>query len=205
MDFDSQNLLFRVVTIGETAVGKTSIINRLINNQFSNHENPTIGGNFLMHYENINDIQVELQIWDTAGQEKYRSLSPIYCRDASAGILVFDITNKDTFLKLDNWHQIFTDVAGQDAILYVVANKCDLVGEEQVQREEAEKWAKEKESPIYFTSAKNGDNIKQLFHDIAEHLCSTKMKDMNDPGVNVQTSSQSRRFENKNQQSSGCC
>ena len=203
MDFDSQNLLFRVVTIGETAVGKTSIINRLINNQFSNHENPTIGGNFLMRYENINDIQVELQIWDTAGQEKYRSLSPIYCRDASAGILVFDITNKETFQKLDNWHQIFTDVAGQDAILYVVANKCDLVGEEQVQREDAEKWAKEKESPIYFTSAKNGDNIKQLFHDIAEHLVATKMKDMTDPSASVQTNSQSRKFETG--KSGGCC
>jgi small GTP-binding protein len=149
MDFDSHAFLFRVVTIGETAVGKTSLINRLINGKFVENENPTIGGNFLMYNETIQEHRVELQIWDTAGQEKYRSLSPIYCRDASGGILVFDLTNKETFLKLDNWRKIFTDAASQNALLYVVANKADMKDKFQVTIEEAEEWAEENGCPFF--------------------------------------------------------
>ena len=199
MDFDSQAFLFRVVTIGETAVGKTSLINRLINGKFSEGENPTIGGNFLMHYEEFNGQRVELQIWDTAGQEKYRSLSPIYCRDASAGILVFDLTNKETFLKLESWYRIFADAAGQGAILYIVANKSDMKSEQQVSVEEAEKWASEKGCIFFVTSAKTGEGISELFKSIAEKLVQTKNKDMTSPvGVSISRG-------NADAKQDGCC
>ena len=99
--------LFRIVTVGETSVGKTSILNRFISEEFDFNERPTIGGTFLIFSQEIENKKIDLQIWDTAGQEKYRSLGPIYCRDASVGLIVFDITSTISFYKLKDWIKIF--------------------------------------------------------------------------------------------------
>lgn len=197
MDFESNSFLFRVVTIGETAVGKTSIISRLVNARFSENESPTIGGNFLMHEENIGNQKIELQIWDTAGQEKYRALSPIYCRDAAVGLIIYDVTNKDTFNKIDNWIKLFKEVADREALVYIVGNKCDKIEDLTVERNAIEVFSDQGYN-CFFTSAKTGEGINDLFHDICEKLVAHRMKIRNESFVQLPSAQ-------KTEEKKGCC
>lgn len=197
MDFESNSFLFRVVTIGETNVGKTSIIDRLINSRFSESETPTIGGNFLMHVETIQNQKVELQIWDTAGQEKYRALSPIYCRDAAVGLIVFDLTNKESFTKLDNWIELFKEAADKEALLYIVGNKCDLSSRFEVEPSVLDDYT-DKGYHCFLTSAKTGQGVHDLFHDICVQLHASSLKIRNEGFVHLPS-------PQKPKQESGCC
>lgn len=170
MDFDNSAHLFRVVTLGESSVGKTSIINRLVNKEFNAIEQPTIGSTFLLHEEEVEDFRIEMQIWDTAGQEKYKSLSPIYCRGAAAAVVTFDLTNHDTFEKLEQWTNLVSEVSGTDTVIFIAANKCDLTMKAQVTDEEMKTWTEARGYQLVKTSAKTGDGVFELFRAVAEAL-----------------------------------
>lgn len=170
MDYDNQHSVFRVITIGDSSVGKTSIINKLVNNQFDPHEASTVGAMFVLIVEEIEKTRVEMQIWDTAGQEKFRSLGPIYYRSADAAIVVFDFTQRRTFDNLDSWVEVFSDIAGEDALIVIAGNKSDLADSYQIEDEMAREWA-EKNGYMYFaTSALEGSGIKDMFKAITERL-----------------------------------
>ena len=166
---DFQHLL-RIVTLGESSVGKTSIINRLMNKSFDNLYQPTVGATFVLHEEYVDDNKVEMQIWDTAGQEQYKSLSPIYCRNAAAAIIIFDITNHESFLKLDEWLQLIKNASNTEPILFIAANKSDLIDSRKVSEIEMNEYSTKRNIPIFYTSAKNGDGIDELFQKIAKEI-----------------------------------
>mgnify|MGYP001028397697 CR=1 FL=1 len=170
MQNENDASFFRIVTIGDESVGKTSIVIRLIENRFNPHEAGTIGANYQVYSQLVNGSRIELQIWDTAGQEKYRALAPIYYRNTSAAIVVFSLSNRQSFLDLNPQIDTFFSVAGQQAIVYVAANKSDLFDEYQVTYDECEQWAKERGFHIYLTSAKTGEGIPQMFSDLANEL-----------------------------------
>jgi small GTP-binding protein len=172
MDFDEHSQLYRVVTLGESSVGKSSIINRLGHNAFNPIEQPTIGATFLLHSEESDRGKIEMQIWDTAGQEKYRSLSPIYCRGAAAAIIVFDVTNRDSFAKLDQWTTLVTETSGVDTAIVSAANKCDLAEKAKVSDDEMNGWAQAAAFKLIRTSAKTGDGIEDLVHEVAIGIAS---------------------------------
>jgi len=159
----------RVVTIGESSVGKTSIIERLDTGLFNKTERSTVGATFLQYSTKVNDKEVEMQIWDTAGQERYRSLGPIYYRNSSAGIFVFDLTSQETFDKLMSWLRTFIDTAGMEALIFFVGNKSDLP-EQEVDVSYVKKWCEEQNYFFFTTSAVTGDGIKELFNGIAAEL-----------------------------------
>lgn len=165
----SGGALFRVVTIGDSSVGKTSFINQLTNSGFDPNEPATIGANFVIYVEETSNGRVEMQIWDTAGQERFKSLGPIYYRNSAAAIVVFDLTNMDTFTALPEWINSFLDIAGPKAIVMVIGNKRDLVIDD-FNDDQARTWA-ESNGYLYFnTSAMTGDGIKESMAVMAERL-----------------------------------
>jgi small GTP-binding protein len=161
---------YRVVFIGNTRVGKTSILNKLISDTFEEGEKSTIGANFQIRIEEVHGKKIEIQIWDTAGQEQYRSLSPVYYRNASAAILVYDITDRQSFNDLSAWVNEFRGAAEADAIIFIVGNKADL-SDGQVPEDAARAWADEHGLELMFTSAKTGEGVQQLFAHLAKELC----------------------------------
>lgn len=161
---------YKIITIGSEAVGKTSLAAKYIDGTFDAYEPGTIGANYLHFLREIGDSAIEYQIWDTAGQEKFKSLGPIYYRQAHAAIVVFALDNKQSFLDLDEWVQSFTEVAGSESLVYIVANKCDLVTSFQVDLSEAETYARQRNYPFYVTSAKDGTGVHEVFDAVTDAL-----------------------------------
>ena len=160
----------KLVFLGDIYVGKTSIINRFMYESFDTNYQATIGIDFLSKTLYLDDRTVRLQLWDTAGQERFRSLIPNYIRDSSVAVIVFDITNKQTFLNCDKWVEDVKNERGNDAVIVLVGNKIDKIEERAVTQEEAQTKAKSFEAFYIETSAKTGDNVKQLFKQIATTL-----------------------------------
>jgi small GTP-binding protein len=160
----------RVVLIGETSVSKTSILNRLIQRRFDSSESSTIGANYQIYVADINSVKLELQIWDTAGQEKFRSLGPIYYRNAIGAIAVFDVTKIDSFHNLEDRIASFVDCVGNDAIISVVGNKTDLENLRKVDPVIARTFAAERQCNYFETSARTGDGIDELFQAFAQSV-----------------------------------
>lgn len=156
----------RVVFIGDSFTGKTTIIMRYITKTCPEQTQQTVGAAFhSVHIELPNQV-VTLQLWDTAGQERFRSLSPIYYRDAAAAVFVYDCSNSKTFESIEGWLSSFREVAGTPPPCFLVGNKCDLEIC-QVTPAAATQFAKEHRMTFISTSAKNDINIGLLFETIA--------------------------------------
>jgi len=170
-DFSSPPLKrSKIVLLGDQSVGKTSLITRFMYDTFDNTYQATIGIDFLSKAMYLEDRTVRLQLWDTAGQERYRSLIPSYIRDCSVAIVVFDITNRPSFLSTSKWIDDVRSERGNDVIVVLVGNKADLADKRQVTLEEANAKATELNIMFMETSAKAGHNVKSLFKKIAMSL-----------------------------------
>ncbi|CAL9228500.1 unnamed protein product [Arabidopsis halleri] len=192
---------FKLVFLGDQSVGKTSIITRFMYDKFDTTYQPTIGIDFLSKTMYLEDRTVRLQLWDTAGQERFRSLIPSYIRDSSVAIVVYDVSNRQTFLNTTKWIEDVHRERGQsNVIIVLVGNKTDLVEKRQVSISEGEDKGKEYGVMFIETSAKENFNIKALFRKIAAALPGvdtyslvTKSEDMVD--VNLKTTSNSSQGE----------
>jgi Ras-related protein Rab-6A len=161
---------YKLVFLGDQAVGKTSIITRFMYDTFDTTYQATIGIDFLSKTMYLEDTTVRLQLWDTAGQERFRSLIPSYIRDSSVAIIVYDITNRQSFLNTSKWLDDVRTERGSDVIIMLVGNKTDLNERRQVSIEEGESKAREFSVMFIETSAKAGYNIKTLFTKVADAL-----------------------------------
>lgn len=161
---------YKLVFLGEQAVGKTSIITRFMYDTFDNNYQATIGIDFLSKTLHLEDRTVRLQLWDTAGQERFRSLIPSYIRDSSAAIVVYDITNRNSFVNTTRWIEDVRTERGNDVIIALVGNKTDLNDKRQVPFDEGKQKAAEHDVMFIETSAKGGYNIKALFRKLAGAL-----------------------------------
>jgi len=130
----------------------------------------TIGIDFLSKTMYLEDRVTRLQLWDTAGQERFRSLIPSYIRDSSVAIIVYDITNKQSYQNVDKWIDDVRDERGEDVVIMLVGNKNDLNNHRQVTMMEGEEKAKKLNVMFMETSAKSGENIKTLFRTVATKL-----------------------------------
>ncbi|KAG8948881.1 Ras- protein Rab-6B [Tulasnella sp. 424] len=171
-DFTASGPLKRtkIVLLGDQSVGKTSLITRFMYDTFDNTYQATIGIDFLSKTMYLEDRTVRLQLWDTAGQERFRSLIPSYIRDSSVAIVVFDITNRASFLSTSKWIDDVKSERGNEVIIVLVGNKADLSDKRQVTLEEATAKATELNIMFMETSAKAGHNVKSLFKKIAMSL-----------------------------------
>ncbi|XP_032652918.1 ras-related protein Rab-41 isoform X6 [Chelonoidis abingdonii] len=161
---------FKLVFLGEQSVGKTSLITRFMYDSFDNTYQATIGIDFLSKTMYLEDRTVRLQLWDTAGQERFRSLIPSYIRDSTIAVVVYDITNLNSFQQTSKWIDDVRTERGSDVIIMLVGNKTDLADKRQVSIEEGERKAQELNVMYIETSAKAGYNMKQLFRRVAAAL-----------------------------------
>uniref|UniRef100_A0A3B4XHR5 RAB6B, member RAS oncogene family b n=1 Tax=Seriola lalandi dorsalis TaxID=1841481 RepID=A0A3B4XHR5_SERLL len=153
---------FKLVFLGEQSVGKTSLITRFMYDSFDNTYQATIGIDFLSKTMYLEDRTVRLQLWDTAGQERFRSLIPSYIRDSTVAVVVYDITNVNSFQQTCKWIDDVRTERGSDVIIMLVGNKTDLEEKRQITIEEGEQRAKELNVMFIETSAKTGCNVKQV-------------------------------------------
>jgi Ras-related protein Rab-6A len=161
---------YKIVFLGDQGVGKTSIITRFMYDSFDKLYQATIGIDFLSKTMYLEDRTVRLQLWDTAGQERFRSLIPSYIRDSSVAVVVYDITNRASFLNTSKWIEDVRNDRGSDVIIVLVGNKTDLNERRQVSVEEGEDKATKEEIMFIESSAKAGFNIKSLFRKLATAL-----------------------------------
>ena len=160
----------KVVLLGESGVGKTCIISRFINNTFEEGLMSTNGASYTSKnstFPEYGNKTIKFEIWDTAGQEKYRALNKIFYKDASICILVYDITNEGSFKAIqDYWFQQVKDSAPKNIVLGLAGNKCDLIENEMIGEEKARNLAKEMNAIFEPTSAAKNIGIEQLFHNL---------------------------------------
>ena len=167
---DEEMESIKIVLIGESGVGKTSIICQFMEQVFANDKQSTIGGTFSTKIVKCGEEkEVRLEIWDTAGQERYRSVTNMFYKDANAALLVYDITSKYTYEELKNyWVEQVKETSPKNIILAIIANKADLIENEQVDEEEAREFAEKNNALFALTSAKNNNGINDLFLEIAK-------------------------------------
>ena len=158
----------KVVLLGDSGVGKTCIISRYISGSFDSNSASTNGASYAtkkVEYKDINKILI-LDIWDTAGQEKYKSLTKFFYKDAAVAILVYDISLKQSFDNIKKyWYQQIQENGNRNMVLGIAGNKCDLYEDEAVPEAEAREFAKSIGAIFGLTSAQNNTGINELFHD----------------------------------------
>ena len=161
---------YKIVVIGDINVGKTSILSRFRYGSFEQSYMPTLGIDFFTKNLFYEDKTIRLILWDTAGQERFRSLIPSYLKNADCIIIVYDITNKDSFNSLTNWLSDAKNNTIEGTIFVICGNKIDLKEKRVVTNEEIDEYIK-KENLLYVEcSAQNGEGIKELFNLIAKNL-----------------------------------
>ncbi|KAL2734070.1 ras-related protein Rab-5C [Vespula squamosa] len=154
---------FKLVLLGESAVGKSSLVLRFVKGQFHEYQESTIGAAFLTQTVCLDDTTVKFEIWDTAGQERYHSLAPMYYRGAQAAIVVYDITNQDTFVRAQTWVKELQRQASPSIVIALAGNKADLTNKRVVEYDEAQAYADENGLLFMETSAKTAMNVNDIF------------------------------------------
>ena len=155
---------YKLIFLGDQSVGKSCILNRFLNDTFTEDYQATIGLDFQSKNVQIENQDIHLLLYDTAGQEKFRSLIPMYTRDANIVLLVYDISNRDSFNHLPDWLKDLTNVNFDEVIFAIVANKVDLSGKREVTPEEGQKFADEHNFIFQEISAKTGLGFSELFY-----------------------------------------
>ena len=159
----------KVVLIGNAGVGKTCISQRYISNSYTSQEGSTVGASYFQKKLEINGKAIKLDIWDTAGQEKYRAMGRMFYKDAYIVLLIYDITDKQSFKDLKNvWMEELKRSGEKHTVLAIVGNKSDKYLEEQVNEDDARKYADEIGAVFGLVSAKTGDCINALFENVIE-------------------------------------
>ena len=160
---EHEEIKYKLIVIGDENVGKTSIINRFKSNQFVGDYEPTVGLDFQSIPLLIDNQNVTLLLYDTAGQEKFRSLIPLYTKDANIIFLIYDTTNYESFTNIEKWYESLSNINKEEAIFILVGNKIDLTEERKVKEDEAKKYADEHNYIFQELSALTGEGIQELF------------------------------------------
>ena len=169
MDYEESKISsFKVIMLGDSTVGKTSLLTQLCSNYFNTDPKTTIGGSFVEKTLNTTKGKVKLQLWDTAGQEQYRCLVPIYSRGANAAIIVFDVSKPKTFETANEWYDLVNRNKANVCLIFTAANKMDL--EVELNLDAVEEWSKEHHAQFFKTSAKDITTVEMLFLNVAETL-----------------------------------
>lgn len=171
----SDDVLFKIVLVGESAVGKSCLIAKYIKNTFQSNFVATLGGAFSRKEVYIRELDktIKFDVWDTAGQEKYRSIAKMYYKDANAAIIVYDITREESFLEIKKfWFNEVKENSPESTVIAIAGNKKDLYEYEEVSKDEGETFAFSQGAIFKETSAKEGDGINELFKMIGIKLLS---------------------------------
>jgi small GTP-binding protein len=209
------NYLFKYIIIGDSSVGKSNLLLKYTQNRFNDDYQATIGVEFGAKNLDINKKVYRVQIWDTAGQENFRSITRAYYKNSACAMIVYDITCQETFKSIQSWIEDVKNQSPKTVLLILVGNKIDLEDKRQVSYEDGKALADKNDMLFFETSAKTGENVKQLFessaksivkrldegfYDIVNESCGIKEGNNNyDNKLDVDKIKQ----ENKN--NNGCC
>lgn len=160
----------KIVLLGEGRVGKTSLALRFVHNTFNHSQQATYQASFLSKQVTAGGKEVELAIWDTAGQERFHALGPIYYRDAQAALLVYDITDADSFTRVQTWVQELKQMVGPSIVIAIAANKQDMSKQQVVSSAESQAYAASINALHFGTSAKTGSGLQDLFQAITDSV-----------------------------------
>ena len=194
----------QILVIGDSSVGKTSIISRYANGIFKEEYLATVGLDYYSKEEIFDNKTIQVKIWDTAGQERFQSLTQNYFRNAEGVLLAYDITNTESFDNLKNWiKSIKTNIEGKNIFIpvIIIGNKIDMEDSREIEKENAEKFAKENNYKYFETSAKTGEGIDKAIRELVSQILKNDgqmddQKEARADSVQIQN--------NNNSQSKGC-
>ena len=167
----------KVILVGDISVGKTSVLGRFIDNKFSTEYKCTVGSDTKVKTVQIDQNNfAKISIWDTAGEEKFRAVTKNYFKDAQGALIVFDLTNKETFIKLSEWIEFVNESSPADVVITLVGNKSDLDNQRKVSFEEGLEYSKILKCDYYEVSAKNGNNISLIFEKMINKMISVQIE-----------------------------
>ena len=170
-DFPSFDLSFKIIIVGDSGVGKSCLSIKASRNYFEDFYSPTVGFEFLTFNVKVEDQNIKLQIWDTCGQEVYRSLISSFYRSASLAIVVYSIDNEESFTHIEKWLNDIKTQSNPDVKIFLIGNKADLEDKRQVTKESGEKFYKDHKLSFFTeTSAKTGFNVQNVFIEVAKEL-----------------------------------
>ena len=211
-DFAQYDISFKIIVIGDSGVGKSCLTTQAVRNNFEEFYTATVGFEFLTFNMRINNNVLKLQIWDTCGQEVYKSLISNFYRNSSLALILYAINNRDTFLHAETWLNDLKNQANPNVKVFLVGNKSDLENERVVSKEEGEKFKEEKKLDRFIeTSAKTGENARSALLEAAKLLYKDYLKakqnlaggddsnDDNNKGEKLE------RKKEKNKTKKGCC
>ena len=170
MEEEYAEMIFKIVIIGDLTSGKTNILTQYISHKFVQDSQPTIGVEMFNKEFEINQDKVSVQIWDTAGQEKYSTLTSSYYKGAKGALVVYDITQESTFLKAEQFVKELREKSDKDVYIILVGNKIDLEEKRKISKEEGKKLADKLKIGFFEVSAKNGTGIEDLFKNLIDHV-----------------------------------
>jgi len=163
MDDEEYSMIFKIILVGDSGVGKTNILSRYVNDYSSDSTKSTVGVELGCKIEEINNTKVKIQIWDTAGQERYKSITQTYYKGAKGALIVYDISRKESFLNVDKWIGDLKEYGEENVCVLLIGNKCDLDNIRQVSLDEVTKKAEQYKIGFCETSALNKKNIDYAF------------------------------------------
>ena len=200
------DLQIKLLTIGDSSVGKTCLLHRYTSHSFSTGSIPTVGIDFKMMNITIDGKRIKMQCWDTAGQERYRNITVNYYRNAQGIMLVYDITNMKSYESIDNWIEQIHTHAGATVNKILVGNKVDQMNERVVSYNDGENLAKKYDIPFYESSAKTGVGVDEAFFTIAKAVTERLMGGNGNSDGNKKVATGVNLNANKaNESGGGCC
>ena len=205
MEKEKYDLLFKLILIGDSSVGKSNILLKYLRNEFDENSKATVGVEFGTKNILINGKKIKIQIWDTAGEERYRSITSAYYKGAKGAFIVYDITRKTTFDNIDKWISDLKLNGDENICIIILGNKSDLNEKRQVQEKDGIQKAEMFKTAFLETSALNGDNITKAFEELIEQIYQNNKSSFEndnkkeiDNGININDNE-------KNKEKRKCC
>ena len=168
MDDENYDFIFKVLLLGNSDVGKSSLLLRYVDSVWNDAFVPTIGVDFKVKTLTINEKKVKMQIWDTAGQERFRTVVSTYFRGAHGILLLYDVTNRDSFKNLESWLIEIEKNAKEKVLKILIGNKCDLTDDREIQSDEGKAFALRNGMEFMETSAKMNTNVTEAFETLGK-------------------------------------
>ncbi len=197
----TDELVYKVLLLGDSSVGKTCFLLRYCDKSFQEAHLSTIGLDYRLKSMTLqNDKNIKLQIWDTAGQDRFRAITKNYYKGANGIILIYDVTNKQSYENVKNWLTQIKEEANPNVIIYLAGNKIDVEEDQRViTTEDGQKIADEYKLPFKETSAKNGINVNEIFQELVEKIDETFSK------LEVPKGEQKNKLSTGGKRRKGCC
>ena len=206
-DEDNYEMMFKVVLVGDSFVGKTNIMSKYLKDEFHEDSKATVGVEFGSKQFTIEGHSIKAQIWDTAGQERYKSIKSAYYKGAKGAFVVYDITRKTSFESIDRWVNDLTAAADKKITIVVIGNKCDLEDQRQITKEQGEEKSAKLEVAFLETSALSGENLDKAFELMMNEIykkCHEEMLAENDLEI-IDGGKDINLKKNENTEKKKCC